>query len=137
MTGKVFADTNVLLYLLGQDEARFTLARTLLTTRPTISTQVANEFAAVAMRKCGKTRGEAVALTVALLDCCEVRPVAESTVRLGLTILGRYQLSIWDSMILAAALEAGCETLLSEDMQHGQVIDGGLTLHNPFLHGTP
>ena len=45
--------------------------------------------------------------------------------------------SWWDAMIVAAALKAGCDTLLSEDLQHGQVIDGGLTLINPFAADAP
>ncbi len=45
----------------------------------------------------------------------------------------RYQLSHWDSLIVAAALRANCDTLYSEDMQHGQLIDGRLTVINPFI----
>jgi predicted nucleic acid-binding protein len=45
----------------------------------------------------------------------------------------RYRFSYFDSLIIAAALAAGCSTLYSEDMQHGQVIAGRLTISNPFL----
>ena len=44
----------------------------------------------------------------------------------------RHGLRIYDSLIIAAALEAGCDTLYSEDMQHGQVIEG-IRIENPFL----
>jgi predicted nucleic acid-binding protein len=50
----------------------------------------------------------------------------------GLTLAGRYGLSIHDAMIAAAAIHAGCDTLWSEDMQHGMAIDEGLRIVNPF-----
>jgi predicted nucleic acid-binding protein len=50
-----------------------------------------------------------------------------------LTIAERYNLSIYDAMIAASALTADCDTLWSEDMQHGMVIDGRLRIINPFL----
>jgi predicted nucleic acid-binding protein len=50
----------------------------------------------------------------------------------GLDLQSRYQLSFYDSLIVAAALEGGCKTLYSEDLQHGQRIDG-LTIKNPFI----
>ena len=53
------------------------------------------------------------------------------------SVQARCAFSWWDAMIVAAALQAGCDTLLSEDLQHGQVIDGGLTLVNPFAAHAP
>jgi hypothetical protein len=59
---------------------------------------------------------------------CEVVSVTEDTIREAIRLVARYQLSHWDSLIVAAALLANCETLYSEDMQHGQVFEerGGL-----------
>ncbi|MCU4161188.1 PIN domain-containing protein [Acidiphilium sp. AL] len=53
----------------------------------------------------------------------------------GLAFAERYSLSIYDAMIAASALHAGCETLWSEDMQHGMTLDGGLQIINPFRAG--
>jgi predicted nucleic acid-binding protein len=50
----------------------------------------------------------------------------------ALEIAQRDRLSFYDALIVAAALEAGCSTLLTEDMQDGRVIDGRLTIQNPF-----
>ena len=50
----------------------------------------------------------------------------------GLTLAERYGFSIYDAMIAAAAIHAGCDTLWSEDMQHGMAIDEGLRIVNPF-----
>ncbi len=56
------------------------------------------------------------------------------TIRKAIDLAKRYSLSHWDSLIIAAALLADCQTLFSEDMQHGQVFDNQLTVTNPFLH---
>lgn len=98
----------------------------------TISVQILNEFAHVARRKLkfsvGETRSFLNDLTVPL----SVVPVTIETHRLGLEIAERTQLGIYDSMIIAAAQLAGCTTLYSEDMQHGQVIDK-LQIVNPYF----
>jgi predicted nucleic acid-binding protein len=52
---------------------------------------------------------------------------------LALKVFEKYGYSIFDSLIIAAALELGCNTLYTEDMQHGQVIEGTLKITNPFL----
>ena len=63
---------------------------------------------------------------------CKVVPVTGETHDKGLEIVERYGLAVYDAMIVASALLAGCGTLLSEDMQDGQVLDGRLTVSNPF-----
>jgi predicted nucleic acid-binding protein len=63
----------------------------------------------------------------------QVIPVDLSVHELGLSLAERHSLSIYDSMIVAAALGSGCETLYSEDMHHGMLVDGRLTIVNPFL----
>jgi hypothetical protein len=65
-------------------------------------------------------------------DVCSVVPVSKETHTLGPAIAERHGFSIYDSMIVAAALLAGCETLVSEDMQDGQTIEGRLLIRNPF-----
>jgi predicted nucleic acid-binding protein len=67
------------------------------------------------------------------MDHTEVLSLDESTVEQVAALAIRYQLSHWDALIVAAALLAGCETLYSEDLQHGQVFDDQLTVINPFL----
>jgi predicted nucleic acid-binding protein len=60
-------------------------------------------------------------------------PVTADTIREAVRLAARYQLSHWDSLIVAAALLAECETLYSEDLQHRQVFDDRLTVINPFV----
>ena len=64
---------------------------------------------------------------------CTTVPLSEETHDAGLRIAERYGFSIYDAMILAAALLAGCKTILSEDMQAGQLLEGRLEIRNPFL----
>lgn len=63
---------------------------------------------------------------------CAIVPLALETHDLGLQIAERYGFSIYDALIVAAALRAGCRTLYSEDLQDGQTIDGRLVVRNPF-----
>ena len=100
--------------------------------RPVISVQVINETVNVLTRKYGFTLVEAHAIAESLLDLCEVVPVEVATVREAIRLARRYPLSHWDSLIVAAALRAGCDMLYSEDMQNGQVFDNRLTVVNPF-----
>jgi len=62
----------------------------------------------------------------------DVLPVDEVTIRKSSEVAIRYQLSNWDALIVAAALLANCETLYSEDFQHGQVFETQLAVVNPF-----
>ena len=127
-----FFDTNVLLYLLSDDAAKADRAEALLRERIVISVQVLNEFANVARRK---LRLEWSAVSQALLDIrrfAEVRPLTLETHERGIVLAKRYQLSVYDAMIAAAALDAGCETLASEDFSAGQRLERRLTVCNPF-----
>ncbi len=67
----------------------------------------------------------------AIRSVCTVVVADTATHELGLDIAERYNFSIYDSMLLAAAQKANCTTFFSEDMQHGQKV-GGLTIRNPF-----
>lgn len=70
---------------------------------------------------------------LAMLEAtCRVEIVTPITMQRALNIVGRYGFSWFDSLIVATALDAGCDTLYTEDLQHGQVIEGKLTVTNPF-----
>ena len=128
-----FVDTNVLLYLIGDDRAKAAVAEAVLRIRVVISVQVLNEFANVARRKHKLSWSLLDGTLEDLRHFADVRAVDLATHERGLFLGQRYQLSIYDAMIAAAALEAGCTTLLSEDFQTGQVFDQQLTVRNPFL----
>lgn len=123
----------MLLYTLALGDRRQPIALDLLTQGGAISVQVLNEFATVARRKMGLSWTELADALMSLRRLCAPPvPLTVAIHELGLQLAERYQLSLFDALIVAAALEVGCDTLLSEDMHHGLVIDGRLTVHDPF-----
>ena len=131
-----FIDANVLVYLASNDAAKADQAEALLTAGGVISVQVLNELANVARRKMGLGWGETRDLLAAVREWLEVRPITPATHDLGVALAERHGLSIHDAMIVAAALEAGCETLWSQDMHNGLVVDGRLRIVDPFRSPT-
>jgi predicted nucleic acid-binding protein len=127
-----FFDTNVLIYLASSDPARADRAEKLLAKGGAISVQVLNEVANVARRKMQMPWPEASGFLSLLRGLLSVHSVTAEVHENGLTLAERYNLSVYDAMIAASALAAECETLWSEDMQHGMVIDGRLRIVNPF-----
>jgi predicted nucleic acid-binding protein len=127
-----FFDTSVLLYLLSNDAAKADRVEALLAGRGTISVQVLNEFAAVAIRKLKMPLPEVREVLDTIRAVCEVEPVTIETHDRALAIVGRYGFSVYDSLLIAAALIADCRVLYSEDLQHGQLIDRQLRVVNPF-----
>ena len=127
-----FFDTNVLLYLLSEDAAKADRAEASIAGGGRISVQVLNEFAAVASRELGMSLGEIRQVLAVVRAVCDVEPICEATHDRGLAVSERYGFSIYDSMIVASALLAGCHVLFSEDLQDGQSIDDQLTVRDPF-----
>lgn len=132
MNGKPFLDTNVILYAFQKGDPRSEAAETLLTEGGTISVQVLNEFVAVVRRRLNKNWEEVRrALSILRVFCPEPVPLTIETHERAVQLAERYGYSIYDSLIIAAALRSGATTLFSEDMRDGQKIDG-LTIRNPF-----
>ena len=127
-----FFDTNVVLYLLSADPAKAGRAETLLAAGGMISVQVLNEFAAVASRKQLLSWPEIREVLAQIRAVCGVESLSVETHDRAVQVAERYNFSIYDALIVAAALLAGCKTLYSEDMQDGQVIERQLTIRNPF-----
>jgi predicted nucleic acid-binding protein len=127
-----FLDSNVILYFAARDGQKADRAESLMRSGGMISVQVLNEIASVGRGKM-KLAWEEVARALELVRrLLRVRPLTVDTHDAGLVLARRYRLAIYDAMILAAALESDCDTLWSEDMQHGLVVDGRLTVRNPF-----
>ena len=127
-----FFDTNVLLYLLSADSSKAARSEALLADGGTISVQVLNEIASVASRKLGMSLQEIREVLGIVRAVCHITPISEAVHDRGLTICERYKYSIYDSMIIAAALLAECAVLFSEDLHDGQIIDSQLTIRDPF-----
>jgi predicted nucleic acid-binding protein len=132
MPGKAFFDTSVLIYILKEGDPRSEIAAEFLTAGGVLSVQVLNEFANVARRKLGLTWEQIEEALVSIRDlCAPAAAVTVATHTAALKIAKRYGFQIYDSLILASALETDCSVLYSEDLQHGQKIDS-LTVQNPF-----
>ena len=130
--GRVFFDTNVVLYLLSADERKADRAEALLAEGGVVSVQVLNEAASVCRRKLKLPWPEVRELLDAVKACCEVMPLALDTHQRALDLAERYQLSLYDALICAAAQNADVAVLYTEDLQDGLVL-GGLRVHNPFV----
>lgn len=133
MKGKAFFDTNILIYAAAQNDARTTRAEQLLSSGGVISVQVLNEFVSVARRKILMPWTEVIeALDAFRVLCPSPLPVGIEMHEAALKIAAGYSLNIYDALVVAAALQAGCAVLYSEDLQDGQVIDQKLTIRNLF-----
>jgi predicted nucleic acid-binding protein len=129
---RAFADTNIIVYAQSDDGEKSKTARAILESAPVISTQVVNETIAALTSKYRFTKPDAYELAIGLMDLCEVVSVDKRTICEAMTLALRYQLSHWDALIVAAAIEAGCDLLYSEDMQNGQVFNDQVTVIDPF-----
>jgi len=127
-----FFDTNVLLYLLSKDAAKADRAEALLASGGVVSVQVLNEFASVASRKLAMTIPDIREILSTIRAVCIVKPLDIETHELGLDMAERLRFSIYDALIVAAAVRAGCAILYTEDLQQGQMIEK-LQIRNPFV----
>ncbi|MGO9006654.1 MAG: PIN domain-containing protein [Beijerinckiaceae bacterium] len=127
-----FFDTNVLVYIASGDAAKADRAEAAVAAGGDISVQVLNELANVARRKMQLSWAETHAFLNMLRGLLTVHALTLEIHETGLELAERYGFSTYDAMIAASALHAGCNTLWSEDMQHGMVLDEGLRIVNPF-----
>jgi predicted nucleic acid-binding protein len=95
--------------------------------------QVLNEMANVARRKMRLSWRDTRALLSTIRSLLLITPITVASHENGLVLAKRYKFSIFDAMIVASALEAGCQVLWSEDMQNGMIIEKRLRIVNPFV----
>lgn len=128
-----FFDTNVLIYAVAKNDARASKAEALLAAGGVVSVQSLNEFVSVARRKLNMSWKEVREfLDLVSILCPKPVPITHDTHRGAIAIAEKYGYSIYDALIVSAALDAGCKTLYSEDLQDGQILNRQLTIRNPF-----
>lgn len=127
-----FIDTNIIVYLMSGDVAKASKAESLIANGGVISVQVLNEFTSVARRKLAMSWAETEEVLQALKANLEVVSLTLAIHECAVALASAHDLNIYDSSIVAAALESGCEVVMSEDMQHGQMLMG-VRIENPFL----
>ena len=98
-----------------------------------VTTQVLGELAHILTKKFLLPTTNARAVVHEVCDACEVHPVTPELIVAALRLREQYRYGFYDSLIIAGALMTGSVILYSEDLQHGQVIDGALTIQSPFV----
>ena len=131
-----FFDSNILIYAYSTDVRRERALRT-IAGGGVISAQVLNEFTNVLRKK----QKQDWAVIEAAVQSIRFRfpdtvPLTADTHAAALALARDHALAFYDALIVAAAIDAGCDTLYSEDLQHGRNI-GGLAIVNPFLGSVP
>ena len=136
--GRAFFDSNVIVYAMSPSEpAKFKAARALLGSavegrRGVVSAQVLGETFVTLTRKVpNPLPREAALANIKALSCLRVVPLTGALVFRAIELQGKHQLSYWDALIVAAAEDAGCAVLWSEDLSDGRVY-GPVTVRNPF-----
>ena len=128
----VFFDSNILLYLTSSDADKSNRAATLLAEGGVISAHVLGEVTNVLRgKKWNKDWTEVRAQLGTIRANTVVLPVTADTHARGVKYAERFQLQFFDALHVASAVIANCQTLWTEDMHAGLVIDG-VTLRNPF-----
>ena len=131
-----FLDTNILVYA-QQTGPKATIARDLIAQGGTISVQVLNELTNVLRKKDNRSWRDIELVLDDVDNALEpASPLTAATTRAGLALARDHGFAFFDALIIAAAIEAGCDVLYTEDLQHGRSI-GGLNIVNPFLASTP
>ena len=127
-----FFDTNILIYAFAAGDPRSARAEALVAGGGVIGVQVLNEFTNVTRRKL-RWQWEHIEAALAVIEelLGPARPLTTAIHARAVVLARDHALSFYDALIVAAALDAGCEVLFSEDLQHGQKF-GALKVENPF-----
>ena len=137
MTVKAFFDANVLIYAVAENDPRSAQAEVLLASGGVLSVQILNEFVSVTRRKILMSWSDvSEALDAFRVLCPSLLPITIEIHEAALKIAEKHGYNIYDALVIAAALEAGCTTLYSENLHDGLTIDGQLTIRNPFARSS-
>lgn len=131
----VFIDSNIWLYaLIESDDSRHKAAKSTIQQSkvPVVSSQVVSEVCVNLLKKAGQPEAFIQELICSFYSKYEVVSLDKALFLKASDLRDKYSLSYWDSMIVAAALEASCSVLYSEDMQSGQLIEQSLRIVNPL-----
>jgi predicted nucleic acid-binding protein len=135
---KVFIDSNITVYAYEQDDRKkHDIANALVKNEHGnnyihISTQVLNEVYSV-LSKHKVMHKDIAKYVLELQEILQIMIITTATINASLRLKEKYRYSWWDSLILASSLENKCDTVITEDMQDGQIIENTLTIRNPFI----
>ena len=127
-------DTNIFLHLRNTDSPeKQKKANDLIDFSPVVSSQVISEYLNVSKRLLGLPKEQILDICMDDLEGCNIYPVTLPTLHLARELISTYGFQLFDSIVVASSLEAGCEILYSEDFQHNQLIKNKLRIVNPFV----
>ena len=131
---KAFIDTNLLVYLYSDQEPvkQQAVMEAINQYDRAVSAQVLNEFCNVCIRKLNFKIPDVKQAVEEIRVTCEVLALDDSHVAAALDLQEKHGYSYYDSLIIASALDGGCDCLLTEDLSDGQIIEGRLTIKNIF-----
>lgn len=134
MTGKIFVDTNLWIYMHSKDPKQEIIAKLVKQnfSKIVISVQVVGEIYHTLTRKGIKSATEAKSILQNVASSFPPVSITQATTERAIDISIKSKFTYWDSLIIASSLESGCVYLYSEDMNHGQIINETLTIINPF-----
>lgn len=130
----IFIDSNICVYAFDKSAPqKQRKAFDLLKDCPCLSSQVIIESYNACHKKLKLSQAVCEETVLLLTDIGRIVEIKDATIRSAILFKTKYGFSFLDSMIIATALDANCNTLYSEDMQHNQIIESKLTIINPFL----
>jgi len=130
---KIALDTNILIYNHGLDgNPKRLISEKFFRENPVISPQVISEYINVMQRFFKIEKSELIEMCAKWLKLCTIQPIVFSTIERAQYLIKKYDFQIFDGIIVASALEAGCGILYSADMQDSLVVEKTLTIVNPF-----
>jgi len=135
MNVRGFFDTNILIYLYADNEQeKQAVCKEIINNADecVVSTQILNEINNVMIKKWKMSVETIKTLQEDIRRISEVVYINEDTIDKAIDLNARYGFSYFDCLMLASALESGCNIIFTEDMNDGQIIDGTLKILNPF-----
>lgn len=129
----IAVDTNVLIYLYDSSNSpKRSIALDLLSDKPQIPSQVISEYLNTLRRLSRISKEDLLMHTANLFVGCHIIPTSHSTLLNASSLIRKYQFQLFDAVIVASAIEGGCDILYSEDMQNGLLVNKSLRIVNPF-----
>jgi len=131
---KFALDTNILVYSHDENSGeKQNISRDLIVRSPVVCTQVVSEYISVLKRILKIPKVFILSACLPNLRYCQIQAVDVATLQTAERLIDSYDFQLFDAIIVASALNSGCQTLYSEDMQHQIRIDRQLSIINPFL----
>jgi len=130
---RIFVDSNIVLYLMDEDERKKEISRKILSNSPSICAQVLTEVVNVCKRRFNYKKQELLRLWTVLLQDCTMVSTDNQSIQKAISLVERYDFQLFDALIISDALKANCTILYSEDMQHKMSVENKLTIINPFV----